>query len=323
MKLKFASPVVVIILIAALLVVVVVLVQNANRTALDSARRVECANNLHNLALGMHEYHDVHRKLPPFSVNTEEHFGSWALMVLPYMEASAVFRQFDLHSPANSPENISLLADYRSPYWQCPTRRTNATYSFEGSDLFSSSPSVHKYLPTDYVAAHSSSDVVWSHEANGMIVNLRSNPSQGDFPGSVTNFASCVDGTSNTALIGEKHMHPDWLGQPEATHGWLELPLAMAADSPAFIRVGGDRTAHGAVSLAPRADFSTADDPNAVHMFGSWHEGLTLFANADASVRVLRNAISPEVLGYYIQRNDRQRLLEDSEGVLQSSGTAR
>jgi hypothetical protein len=107
---------------------------------------------------------------------------------------------------------------------------------------------------------------------------------------SATTFKSVTDGLENTLMIGEKHMRPQWLG------GEYDEPALVAIEDPNTIRVATD-----ALDGKPLARWREDDDP---WKFGSWHDGVTLFALGDASVRPISNGTDPRVLRLLSCRHD-------------------
>jgi hypothetical protein len=78
----------------------------------EAANRTMCSNNLKQIAIAMHNYHDVHGRLPPAVVRDKagKPLYSWRVLVLPYLEADDLYKQFHLDEPWDSPHNRSLLS---------------------------------------------------------------------------------------------------------------------------------------------------------------------------------------------------------------------
>lgn len=316
--------------VIAIIGILIALLLPAVQAAREAASRTECSNNLHNIGLAVHEYHDTHQKLPPFTVSNTDYFGGWMLMILPYMEGTAAFSRFRLDLAgsaytAGSIYNLAVVSQqtdasfpdvatsfFRAPWMQCPTRRPGKTYRFPSTYTTNTSGQDFAIMmPTDYVACHTANSTMWSYQANGMIINVRNSVTSGNWPQSATSLASAIDGTSNTALIGEKHMYPGWIGGPVTSGGTdgIDAPALLAANGPMYIRLGGDLTAFGTILLAPQANYNAITDPLAINMFGSWHPQICQFANADASVRQMKNFTDAVSLRLYIQRDDRQTVV--------------
>lgn len=94
----------------------------AVQAAREAARRAECSNNLKQIALAMHNYHEVYLSLPPAYTVDEEgrRLHSWRTLLLPYLEAGDLYEQLDLTQPWDSPAN-RRFADRLIDLYQCPS----------------------------------------------------------------------------------------------------------------------------------------------------------------------------------------------------------
>lgn len=101
--------------------VLVALLLPAVSTARTAARSMQSSNNLKQIGLALHNYHDTHLALPPaYSTDSEgKPLLSWRVAILPYVEHISLYEQFHLDEPWDSPHNRSLLDQmpdvYRSP----------------------------------------------------------------------------------------------------------------------------------------------------------------------------------------------------------------
>lgn len=89
-------------------------------SARETARRSQSMNNLKQIGLGFHNYHDVHRKFPANSVDANgKPLLSWRVHILPYIDQYALYNQFKLDEPWDSEHNKKLaeivVAVYRDP----------------------------------------------------------------------------------------------------------------------------------------------------------------------------------------------------------------
>lgn len=110
--------------------ILVALLLPAVQSAREAARRMECSNNLKQIAIAMHNYHDTYKVLPAQAVLDEngQPMHSWRTALLPYIEQQALYQQYDFNKPWNSPENRAL-ADVRIPTYACPSDPDSATSS--------------------------------------------------------------------------------------------------------------------------------------------------------------------------------------------------
>jgi prepilin-type processing-associated H-X9-DG protein len=80
--------------------------------------RTACKNNLKQIGLAMHNFHDIHQSFPA-SVGEEEPI-SWRIVLLPYLDQQQIFEAYDKRSPWNHPPN-DKLALHKLPQYSCPS----------------------------------------------------------------------------------------------------------------------------------------------------------------------------------------------------------
>jgi prepilin-type processing-associated H-X9-DG protein len=97
----------------------------AYRSAHEAARRAQCVNNLKQIGLAMHNYHEAYDCLPPAAITdkTGRPLLSWRVAILPYLESSSLYSRFHLDEPWNSPHNLSLLEEMPNCY-ACPSDKS-------------------------------------------------------------------------------------------------------------------------------------------------------------------------------------------------------
>jgi hypothetical protein len=87
----------------------------------ETAARSQCTNNLKQIGLAMHNYHTRHKTFPP--AYTADKAGkpllSWRVLILPYLEQDALYKEFHLDEPWDSEHNRTLIDRMPSTY-RCP-----------------------------------------------------------------------------------------------------------------------------------------------------------------------------------------------------------
>jgi len=87
----------------------------------SSPKRITCSNNLKLLSIAVHEYYEEHGRFPPAYLLDE--YGvpahSWRVLILPYLEQTELYKQYDFGEPWNSPRNIQLVNQMPQAYY-CP-----------------------------------------------------------------------------------------------------------------------------------------------------------------------------------------------------------
>ena len=119
--------------------VMVALLLPAVQAARTAARRAQDSNNLKQIGLAMHNFHDVYKTLPAaYSVDAEgKPLLSWRVHILPFIEENELYKQFHLDEPWDSEHNRKLIAKmptvYRSPASRTAPGKT--TYIGIGGDI--------------------------------------------------------------------------------------------------------------------------------------------------------------------------------------------
>jgi prepilin-type processing-associated H-X9-DG protein len=96
--------------------------------AREAARRSQCSCNLCSIKLALHNYHDLYGTLPPAYITDAQGqpMHSWRVLLLPFMEYSTLYNQYDFSEPWNGPNNIKLLNSMPQVF-ACPSRFSNPT----------------------------------------------------------------------------------------------------------------------------------------------------------------------------------------------------
>jgi len=94
----------------------------AVQAAREAARRVSCINNMKQIGLALHNYHDQYKCFPPAYVTDEDGkpLYSWRVLLLPYLEGDWLYQQINLDEPWDSPNNLAL-ADLMPQTYRCPS----------------------------------------------------------------------------------------------------------------------------------------------------------------------------------------------------------
>src|SRR5438128_426910 len=130
--------------VIAIIAVLIGLLLPAVQKVREAANRMACANNLKQIGLALHNYHDTHHRFPPGAVGPFGPFPQFAGLkhhglgtyLLPYLEQDALFRQYcwdvSWFDPPNQPVVTTPLK-----IWQCPSAESNR---FEDGSLITVTP---------------------------------------------------------------------------------------------------------------------------------------------------------------------------------------
>lgn len=185
--------------VIAIIGILVALLLPAVQSARESGRRISCANNLKQLGLALHNYHDTQQRLPPSAVvapGSSPYGGSfnqrsgkmfsWAVFVLPYIEKGNSFDQIDLTQTVLAQSAATLAM--RPSFMLCPSD-SNSRGSFYQDATFTNNKRLAKGNYAAYVSPYH--------------IEL-----QEDYPGALVahkphTFASILDGTASTVILAE------------------------------------------------------------------------------------------------------------------------
>jgi len=89
--------------------------------AREAARRAACANNLKQIGLALYNYHQQYGSLPPAYVPGPDGkpWHSWRVLLLPFIEQTVLYAQYDFNEPWDGPNNLQLAAAIAQVY-SCP-----------------------------------------------------------------------------------------------------------------------------------------------------------------------------------------------------------
>ncbi|MBA3316251.1 MAG: DUF1559 domain-containing protein [Planctomycetaceae bacterium] len=286
--------------VIAIIAVLIALLLPAVQQAREAARRTQCKNNLKQMGLAMHNYHDTFNAFPIGATVQTTGNGScnwaWGAAIMPFLEQGNAYQaagvgQLTLPAALADPARLAVLqrpiSVYRCPSDTGPDLNTNVPFGTGAVNLALS----------NYVASNGS----YSYRArfgdpeadsstatgfnNGMFIAGVVNP-----PGAVTRrMSSITDGTTNTIMVGERAWEVGFADYRAAVvWGMRGSGLAFAANDNGYVCVMGV----GWVQLnSPPYPYSAT---NSEHRrgFSSNHTGGVHFLFCDGSVQFISENIN-------------------------------
>jgi len=273
--------------VIAIIAILIALLLPAVQHAREAARRTQCKNNLKQIGLALHNYHDVHNMFPsgwiavdPTTRLPNAHEGingaGWGTMILPYIEQQNLYSQFNANFAIHDTVNLGFL-NHTIEAFRCPSDPQPERWKIEEEG----SPGiVIVELPiANYIGSFGTEELDGCENSPGTAPVLPSGQCRGDgifYHNSAVRFRDIIDGTTNTFIVGER--------RTKVSDGWYSTwPGMVAEGEEAFQRVLGsaDHTPNN-----PAAHF---DD------FSSNHTGGAQFVLGDGSCRFISENIDQGV----------------------------
>lgn len=105
--------------VIAIIAILIALLVPAVQKVREAASRMQCANNLKQMGLALHGYHDVHKVLPAGCVMSTTNFLSFHVHILPYIDQTPLYERFDMKVRYDNATNAALGL-VLPPAYQCP-----------------------------------------------------------------------------------------------------------------------------------------------------------------------------------------------------------
>ncbi len=278
--------------VIAIIAILIGLLLPAVQKVREAAARTKCTNNLKQLGLALHTYHDTSNKYPPYypaglaATDPKRYTENWTYLLLPYIEQDAVYRQpFTTRAEYDTLVRPTVIQTYLCPSNPMPSVYTSSTGVVT---------SLTNYLG---VTGRQRSDWKPAPAGFGMDTGVIAVTDAGGKPVKVT-IASVVDGTSNTLAFGERPPVPDlswgWGLRGNPNLDSLIWARYTSADTASL----GTSDAAGPCPFpmyfqAPRSPAPGTCD--GYHMW-AYHTGGGNFALADGSVRFMQYAAGSTVI---------------------------
>ena len=225
--------------VIAIIAILMALLMPGVQQARSAARRMQCTNNLKQLSLAAHSFHDSNGAFPPARLilniarpvfdqgdNVGMDEATWLIRLLPYLEETPLHNQWDEYLTYG--QIPTEARNQALPQFLCPERHSADSAVAEDKSIRVTSgcgcpvgvQNSAGGAVVDYVASHGdlstgavgkSSDFYWGGNGSGVIISSRP---VGDETGierdwmDKISLSDVTDGSSNTILIGEAHVPP-------------------------------------------------------------------------------------------------------------------
>jgi prepilin-type N-terminal cleavage/methylation domain-containing protein/prepilin-type processing-associated H-X9-DG protein len=294
--------------VIAIIAVLIGLLLPAVQKVREAASRMACANNLKNLGLAAHNYHDAHNKFPPgaegpvgpaFPQYLQLKHHGLGTYLLPYLEQQALAGRYRWDVSWFDPPNQPVV-NTQLKIWQCPSAPANRIQ--DGSLPTVAPPPEVPFNGAAACGDYAGMNVVDAGLVRAGLIDPPGGPTdaRGHYEGAFAinhtrSFADFSDGTSNTILIAECAGRPQlWQGRRVVANVWLS---------------GGPWTSRGLL-------WGRGATPDGTAFFGkcavnctndrevySFHSGGANVVLADGSVRFLSATLDIRVFARLVTRD--------------------
>jgi len=312
--------------VIAIIGILVGLLLPAVQAAREAARAMQCQNNLHQLGLATHLFHDSFKAFPPARYQPRPDAApdracggeetTWLVRIMPFLEQQQAEARWDYSVPYAA--HAEEVRQFNLAAYCCPARRSAANAI--GTGIVARATTTWIILPCgcrvpgkssgatqlsgavgDYGGNHGDlspgaaglpSDFYYGGNGTGVIISshARCNDQVPQDWVDKIRFQDVSDGLSNTIAAGEMH-----------------VPLGKLGQSPedAFI-FNGDHVFNSTRVGGPTVPIvqNNLDEGNGLISWGSWHAGVCHVVLSDGSVRGFAKTMDTQTLGYLCNRRD-------------------
>ena len=270
--------------VIAIIGILVALLLPAVQAAREAARRAQCTNNLKQIALGVHSYHDSYKTFPLGSGNISwdyppEYKFDWMARILPYLEQGNVAANMDFDAPYYVPDtpgvNNNKFMKTQFDWAQCPSTPDLPALVSCCANI----PGIEDAGASSYAATSTHLRIFYAEtlQGSGIIYNDAQH-----------SFKDVSDGTSQTFLASETYFNydVDWKNYLASGYGDLYCPGGGCYLGSIWAFANFQSTFFGINQRAGRAG-SGVD---------SFHPGGANFAMADGSIHFISESIAQTTL---------------------------
>jgi prepilin-type N-terminal cleavage/methylation domain-containing protein len=291
--------------VIAIIAVLIGLLLPAVQKVREAANRMSCSNNLKQIGLGIHNFHDTYGFLIPITIAQApvgtganqvvepDGFASWATLLMPFIEQDNVFKLWNLQIQCS--RQVPAAYQQQIKTYLCPSKPGPLVWSI--NDFITPGGGLGDYLPV-----YGTLPGVNNVNADGPILEADQKIGT-DASGFViiqtwrsrTRMADIIDGTSNTMIVGEKHI------RPMSLRGRNEDRSIYGGQNNSTRRVAGIQANNNA-NVRPLAPPDDQNGAFANQRFGSHHPGVCQFVFGDGSVKPIKLSVDIQTLTALVTR---------------------
>jgi prepilin-type N-terminal cleavage/methylation domain-containing protein/prepilin-type processing-associated H-X9-DG protein len=297
---RFGFTLIELLVVIAIIAILIGLLVPAVQKVREAAARTQCLNNLKQIGVAMHNFHDQNKKLPPQTAKNANSccYGTWQMAILPYIEQGTLWNGYvnfggtAATGPTYEQKQNLLVTSVQLTVFTCPSDTPNAPKSgtYNGQ--------TYKITQHNYLVNVGNID--YAQGGDGKLPDQPAGLTFGGAPfarNTQFRLTDITDGTSNTLMAAEINQ-----GQGQDFRGltwWAEgsgFTTYRTPNSPGFDYISNGNGAPGCVptSVEPRnADCQSFKTPDwNVFTARSRHPGGVNVVLCDGSSRFVGNDIA-------------------------------
>ncbi len=290
--------------VIAIIAVLIALLLPAVQAARGAARRMQCTNNLKQIGLSMANFHDVQGTYPWGAKNSPAQ--SWAFQILPYIEQVALSNAININAASTTFVNSTVIQT-KLAMFNCPSdpnagamwltnnaatvpSRTKGNYvaNWGNSDYAQNMNETHNFSPAILPAPFNK------------VISLRGPFRVNNTTDAITPFGArdIIDGTSNTMMVSELVIAPDFGGRSDArgdiwsgtTKCGYMFTAATQPNSPYIDQLDGTGGCPNPANRPPCV--ATSGATRQFNAARSFHPGGVNVLFCDGSVRFVKDTVN-------------------------------
>lgn len=275
--------------VIAVIAILIGLLLPAVQKVREAAARLQCQNNLKQIGLAAHNYHDANQYLVPAFIGdnsenaTLNSWPTWGALILPYIEQQNLLNLWDTKRLVGHQQPAAYQTQIK--LYLCPSRPPAILSKNDFQIPDGSRPGG---ALTDYAASFGPHAAYTA--STGAIILARpvvSSDSEGPLLvryQHLVSLTSVTDGSSNTTMFGEKAIRPNSLRGKNEDRSVFSQVRNTHRRMLGISNVNGDQR--------PLLPPNNQNIPLSYSSFGGPHPGVTNFVFVDGSVRSIRNSAS-------------------------------
>jgi prepilin-type N-terminal cleavage/methylation domain-containing protein len=220
--------------VIAIIAILIALLLPAVQQAREAARRTQCKNNMRQLGLALHNYHDTFNVFPPGwisvdlatrrpSVHEGVNGGGWGIMVLPMVDQAPLYNTWNANVGIEDPLN-RVFRETPLQTFKCASDSHPNLFDIGEED--DPSTIICKLATGNYIASFGSGAIDDCENPPGTAPVLATGQCRGNgafFHNSRVRIGDITDGTSNTMIVGER--------KSDQTQGWFSTWSGRVAEA--------------------------------------------------------------------------------------------